>query len=200
MKKLNLIELPLTSLLLIFILCGCSSSQKPASTDNDSASFHELYDKEQCSEYHKNGFSRISIGEYRNVIDNDTVNYDEVRFECVHISFITQKVLFDHFGKWDKALTQQDYHGLLLMWQNVDLFSNGKRYTVVADGRESRNITYGSFMAFNQEGEDIVAENLAEKDEIIKLFKKWIRNNDLDDRAFFDTYWPMYREYKEKIK
>gem|GEM_PF-1503821 len=171
----------------ILVLLSCSSTQRAA-------------EKRQCSEYPKNDFSRMSVGKYKNILKNDTVTYGEVRFECVHTAFITAKVMFDHFGKWNRALVQRDHHHLILMWQNVDLFSDGKRYTVVTDGRESPIITYGSFMAFTQKGEDIIANSLAGKDKIVNLFKKWIRNNDSNKREFYETYWPMYRNYTKSSK
>ena len=107
--------------------------------------------------------------------------------------------MFDHFGKWDKTIFLKNNRHPILKWENIDLFSDGNHYTIFANGDESRKMTYASLMVFSQKDKDILATDSTEKNKVVDLFKKWIKNNKSYRRKFYRKYWSMVNKRKKNI-
>ena len=166
-------------LLTLIIIFGCSASK------NNS---EDIVDLGNCKEIHENNFSTIKFKELTTITDRDTVIVNELRFECVKSIFYTNKAMFDNYGKWNVALSSTDSKHPVLMWTEVDLFSNGKKYQVFTKGRFG-DVRYVSVMVFNLNGKDLLTDNSTEKDKIITLFSNLIRSNKTEADIFLRHYW-----------
>jgi len=147
-------------------------------------------EKVKCPKIYKNNFTKILNEKYVTIVDNDTISYNEIRFECVFSSFYTQKVMFDRFGKWDKEIYSKNRKHPVLVWNDIDLLSNGNEYIVIAYGIEEWKQIFASVMIFDKEEKDILSD-LDKRESITKLFSKMIKKNKTRKRDFYEVYWKM---------
>ena len=143
----------------------------------------------KCPKIYKNDFTEILNEKYKTVYENDTITYNEIRFECIYSSFYTHKVMFDKYGKWDKEIYPSNRKHPILMWQNVDLFSNGKKYTIMTNGLEEWKHIYASVMVFDLNETDMLSSTAKEKEAITNLFSGLLKNHKTEKEDFFEIYW-----------
>ncbi len=163
---------------LIFLVLSCSTSQK-------------VVKDEKCPKIYKNNYTQILNEKYEAVTDNDTAMFNEIRFECVYSALYTHKIMFDKFGKWDKAIYPNNRKHPILKWENVDLFSNGKKYNVFTNGIEEWKHIYASVMVFDQNNNDLLTNDSPEKDNLTNYFSGLIKKNKTDKKDFYEVYWKM---------
>ncbi|MEY8869579.1 hypothetical protein AB9K24_08735 [Meridianimaribacter flavus] len=163
----------------LFSICllGCSSQK--------------VKKEEQCPKIYKNKFTKILNEKYKTIYKNETISYNEVRFECVYSALYTHKVMFDRYGKWDKPIYPSNKNHPILVWKNVDLFNNGKEYTIMTNGLESWKHIYASIMVFDNNEVDLLSENSPEKEKLTNLFAELLKNQDLENEDFYEVYWKM---------
>lgn len=165
-------------IIIFFIVSGCSSSQK-------------VIKETKCPKIYKNDFTEILNEKYVTISNNDTVKFNEIRFECVYSAFYTHKVMFDKFGKWDKAIYPSNENHPILKWENVDLYSNGKKYTVFTNGMEEWKHIYASVMIFDKNGTDLLSNESSEIDSLTNYFADLIKKHKIDKKDFYEIYWKM---------
>lgn len=163
--------------LFYFSLAGCSS--------------HQVVKEIKCPQIYRNGFSEVLSTKYLTIYNRDTISFNQIRFQCVHSALYTQKVLYDRFGKWDKEIYPKNSSHPILVWENVQLLSNGTKYNIMADGVEEWKNIYASVMVFDDEGNDILSDSSSEKLAITEVLADLIRNNDDRKREFYEIYWKM---------
>ncbi|PWH82505.1 hypothetical protein DIS18_09645 [Algibacter marinivivus] len=177
-----------TILLIIFIILSCSTSKKVAK---------EI----KCPEIYENNFTQIRFEKLTSISENDTTKINEMRFKCVHSAFYTHKVMYDKFGKWDKEIYLKKNTHPILMWEEVNLFSNGKKYRVISNGIEEWKHIYASVMIFDKNDNDLLSDTSEEKEILIKYFGDLIKNNDIEKRDFYEVYWTTVNpKHWERIK
>ena len=166
--------------LLLFLLCifSCSSSQN-------------VKKRTKCSKIYKNKFTEILNEKYKVIYENDTIIYNEVRYECVFSALYTKKVMFDKFGKWDKAIYPSNKKHPILKWESIDLFDNGEKYTIMTDGLEEWKHIYASIMVFDEKETDLLSENSPEKQKLTNYFAQLLKNQNLEKKDFYEVYWKM---------
>lgn len=145
--------------------------------------------KGKCPEIYENGYTEIINKKYYATSSNGTLVTNEIRFECVYSMFYTHKVMFDKFGKWDNQLFLERTHPVLI-WRNVDLFANGKMYTVYTDGLEEWKHIYASIMVTDTTEKDLLAEDSLEKEKLISYFSDMIKTRN-ENSGFYEIYWKM---------
>ncbi len=155
----------------------------------------------KCPKIYKNDFTQILNKKYKTIYEQDTVAFNEIRFECVYSPFYTHKVIYDKFGKWDKEIFPSNRKHPILMWENIDIFSNGKKYILMTNGIEECNHIYASVMLFDKKQRDLLTESYAEKDLITNLITDLIKNHNSDKKDFYEVYWKMVDpKHWERIK
>ncbi|AXG67939.1 hypothetical protein KORDIASMS9_00121 [Kordia sp. SMS9] len=147
----------------------------------------------RCERTIEQGFRGILYHKYRPVVKNDTLQINEVKFECVTTALFTRKVLYDHFGNWAKEIFRTTQSHLPeLLWKDIPLFENDdKKFTVIARGLESRKTIYASIMVFDENNYDMLHKNSPYRDKIVALFADFIRN-DKGNRKFYEVFWKKY--------
>lgn len=75
----------------------------------------------------------------------------------------THKVMYDKFGKWDKAIYPSNKKSPILLWEKVDLFSNGEKYNVYTNGTEEWKHINASVMIFDENENDMLSMESSEK-------------------------------------
>ena len=147
--------------------------------------------KENCGHLApSNYFSKAEIEEFVSIIDSDTTYLRQAKFKCTNSSFYTKKVMFDHFGKWDKTLFSSEDEHPILIWEQVYLFDDGKLYTIAALGEEDLNMTYGAVLVFDKDGNDVL-NDLEISSNVLEYFGKAIRASDIKKRDFYEVYWRL---------
>ncbi|PID71246.1 MAG: hypothetical protein CR985_00815 [Flavobacteriales bacterium] len=164
--------------IIISILLSCSSSQKSVK-------------KTKCPKIYKNKFTKILNKECIIVNDADTTKINEIRFECVYSAFHTHKVMYDKYGKWDKEIYPSNRNHPILMWKNIDIFSNGKKYTILTNGLEEWKYIYASVMVLDKDERDILTEQTEEKTALTNFFAELIKNHNPEKKDFYEVYWKV---------
>lgn len=172
-------------ILLFFILIsvsGCASIKNP---QNGKRAY-------ECNGLVKKGFSEILSEKYITTLGTQKVEFNQVRFQCVYGNFYTHKVMYDAFGKWDKAIFPSNNSRYpILVWKDVDLLSDGKKYNVYTEGREVYKDNYASIMVFDENDLDLLKEESTSKEKIVDYFANAIRNLDLNFEEFGYQYWSL---------
>lgn len=172
----------------LLLIISCSSSNK-------------IVVKDKCPKIYKNHYTEIINEKYETIYKNDTIKYNEIRFECVISAFYTHKIMYDKFGKWSKAIYPKNKKLPILMWENVDLFSNGKIYNVLTNGIEEWEHIYASVMIFDENNKDLLDIESSEREKLTNYFAKLIRRNNSNNQNFYEIYWKMVDPQKwERIK
>ncbi|MBS9774987.1 MAG: hypothetical protein KGV59_07540 [Tenacibaculum sp.] len=157
--------------------------------------------KAKCPKIYKNKFTKILNEEYVAVNDKDTTKINEIRYECVYSPFYTHKVMYDRYGKWDKEIYPSNRSYPILMWNNINLLSNGKKYTILTNGLEEWKHIYASVMILDEKGRDVLTEQTEEKIALTNFFGELIKNNNTKKKDFYEAYWKMVNpKYWEQIK
>ena len=164
--------------ILFSIFLSCSSSQKAVK-------------ETKCPKIYESNFTEILNEKYRAINNNDTTAINEIRFECVYSALYTHKVMYDKYGKWNKEIYPSNRNYPILMWKNIDLFSNGKRYTILTNGLEEWKHIYASVMVLDENEDDILSEQTDEKIAVTNLFAELIKNNNPEKKDFYEVYWKM---------
>lgn len=161
---------------LIFI--GCSSTKN-------------LDRKSKCPKIFKNKFSEIRNEKYITINGKDSTAFNEIRFECVYSSLYTHKVMYDKYGKWNKEIYPSNKKHPILMWENIDLFEDDKKYTVLTNGIEEWKHIYASVMIFDDENKDVLSKESLDKQKITGLFAEYLQNQDHKKKDFYEVYWKI---------
>ncbi|MGM0635686.1 MAG: hypothetical protein ACQESK_06440 [Bacteroidota bacterium] len=179
---------------LIFILFGflsCSNSKMASEngikqkTTNPNTPF-----------IYKNGFKNFEIKPVLASKDKDSTYVNELRFNAVLSAKYTQKLMFDEFGKWDKAIRPNNEKHPVLIWENIKLFDDkDKLYNIAANGVENWEEIYASVIVYDSNNSDCLAESNAEKDKILAYFSDGIKNLSSNNK-FYEVYRKMIDEYK----
>ncbi|PQJ78137.1 hypothetical protein [Polaribacter porphyrae] len=164
--------------IIISVFLSCSSSQK-------------IIKKTKCPKIYKNKFTKILNEKYVVVNNNDTTAINEIRFECVYSAFYTHKVMYDKYGKWNKEIYPSNRKHPILMWENIDLFSNGKHYTILTNGLEEWKYIYASVMILDENEQDVLSEQTEEKTNLTNYFTELIKNHNSEKKDFYEVYWKI---------
>jgi hypothetical protein len=172
-------------IIVLLLIFSCSTSQKAVKN-------------KKCGRLFKNGYSEILNDKYETVYNKDTITYNEIRFECVFSSFYTRKVMFDKFGIWDKAIFPSNKNHPILLWEKVDLYSNGKKYNVYTDGIEDWSHIYASVMIFDENDNDLLSLDSPDRENLTKYFADLIKKNKIEKIDFYEIYWKTVRQKQEQ--
>ena len=158
-------------ILILTIISSCSATKKPP----------------KCKKFYYDKFVTNTV-KVETVRDNDTVVYNELRFECLHSTFYTGKVMFENFGRWDDEIYTHNLRNPVLIWKGIDLLKDGKLYDVFTYGNERHGYIYSSVLVFDQKNKDMFLEDTPKKQIISKFIGNLIKNQDRENLEFFETY------------
>ncbi|SEQ48928.1 hypothetical protein SAMN05421824_1788 [Hyunsoonleella jejuensis] len=130
----------------------------------------------QCVKNYENDFAYIKEVDFKIISGRDTIICTEVRYQCCASALYTRTIMNDKYGKYHRSLIFEDSSVELLIWENINLLSNNKRYSVAAFGAENTiDDIFCSVMVFDKNGEDVLKYDSEEKQEIINFFAQNIR-------------------------
>lgn len=155
------------------------------------SNFQTVVTKDKCPQIYQNNYTEILREKYQTIYNNDTIIFNEIRFECVYSAFYAHKVMFDKFGKWDKAIYPNNKTHPILVWEKVDLYSNGKKYNVYTNGTEEWKHIYASVMVFDENDTDLLISGSSEKEALTNYFAELIKKNKTEKIDFYEVYWAM---------
>ena len=160
----------------IFVLISCSSGKTAMG-------------EKKCDQIFETGFSEIIHTKYSTVVDKDTIDISEIRYQCVYGSMYSTKVMFDKFGKWDAVIYPNNDAHPFMLWKNVSLFEDDKLYNVYTKGLEAKNEIYTSFLVLDENENDLLDENSEEREKLTIYFADLLKNQDVNRREFYEIYW-----------
>lgn len=185
MKYLLYILLPL-------IITACNSSKNVNTKDlvkeDESYGLKQKTENPNTPFIYKNGFKKKEIIISNLINEKDNSNFNELRFNAVASSMYTQKVMYDAFGNWSNHFNSKDNNHIAFIWQNVKLFeSSSELYTIVANGKESREEIFASVIVYDSKNNDCLKIDSPARMSIINYFSNGIRNLN-DDKTFYLLY------------
>lgn len=192
-KTQNTIMKQLILLILIGIgMVSCSSTKKVPNEQDGNEIGVQLKVKTQNPNIpyiYKNGFNRMDVNPILSVKADDSTYVNELRFNAVYSAMYTKKVMYDHYGKWDREIWPKEAKHPTLIWENRKLLeSQEKFFSVAAYGTESREELCASVMIFDSENRDCLTEESETKDALVDFFATGIRDLSTNER-FFKVYW-----------
>ncbi|WP_053992272.1 hypothetical protein [Mangrovimonas sp. TPBH4] len=149
---------------------------------------HKATKDNKCPKIYKNDFKEILHEKYKTVYNNDTIAFNEIRFECVYSPFSTHKVMYDKYGKWNREIFPSNSKHPILVWENIDVFSNGKKYTILTNGLEEWKYVYASVMVFDENETDQLSDTSPVKVSLTNFFADLIQNNNSENEEFYEIY------------
>jgi hypothetical protein len=154
---------------------------------------------EKCPHYISKSIKNTKIDQFKYIVNEDTLTYNEVKFYCVYnTSCYTKKIMFDNFGKWNREIHSNGEKHPILLWEDIKLFEKDSTlFTIATLGDENIKTIYASFMAFDNEGNDLLKNNIY-KEKLINYFKNLIDNSNPDKGAFYETYWKSVNSHSMK--
>lgn len=157
----------------------------------------------KCEYLYINDFSGTSISTSDFIVQKDTISVSSLKFECTYTAFYTSWVMYNNYGEWDDGVQPENNYNTYLVWKDINLFSNGDKYTVVTYGVEKPGDIYSSVMVFDDKGGDILSKNSELKTKLIDLFSTEIRKkkDKKTKTIFYQKYIKQFKpEYWEKYK
>ena len=154
---------------------------------------------EKCPRYISKSIKKMKIEKFKFILNKDSLYFNEVKFYCVNnTALYTKKVMFDKFGKWHREIYPNGEKYPILLWEGIKLFEKDSTlFTIATLGEESIGTLYASFMAFDSEGNDLLADITYEK-KLILYFEDLIKKSDSKKREFYDIYWQNIKNRTEK--
>ncbi|TCK69276.1 hypothetical protein DFQ05_0796 [Winogradskyella wandonensis] len=153
-----------------------------------------------CADIKKNEHGSIVHRKYKFKTESGKLIKNQVKYKCVYTSLYIQKIMFDNYGKWDKVVDKTT-NNEKLVWNNIQLFSDDTtKISIVAFGEEKVNMNYTSFMAYDNNNNDLLSDDSPYKSKLIEFFSKSIIKDDSRKNDFYKTYWlSMNPENWERI-
>ena len=180
-------------LFLILVILLISSCKTKQDLNND---------KCNLLNYPNNEFKNITNEKYVAVVNNDSLSITQIKYNYVYTEFLLKKIMLDKFGKWDETRFKVNERHPILVWRNVQLFSNQETKYMVATtgGGEDEHKIYTSVMVFDENGKDLLSINSKLRNDITEYFTELIGNNDLNQKEFYSIYWrdvdpDFYKKY-----
>lgn len=158
-------------LIALSFLVGCGSSHSPNYSRG-------------CPKLLKNNFIAIGFDSFKIETIKDMPTVNRLKFFCVENHGYTQKLMYDQFGTWTTAYPSKGNNNWLLVWKDIDLLSNGKKYSIYTSGLDDRNgPLYASVIVLDENKNDMLAEDSTIKELLIEYFSSKIK--DLDNSTDF---------------
>ncbi len=175
---------------IVLISCSVSSSGRKAN----------LF--KECAQNYKNDFAEVTLEKYVGILENDTLLNTQIKFQCTSSALYNLRTMYGYYGRWHKSIIPINEPKPLLVWENIDLFSNGKNFTIMTFGEEiARNDISTSVMVFDKEGKDVINEDTELRKKIVEFFGSNIRKNKNKSEKFYHEYLKEFiPEYWEKYK
>lgn len=137
------------------------------------------------------------------VIGSDSTSFKEMRLYYGNGAMQIAQIMFDNHGRWDQAVYPEGNQIPLLIWEKVDLLSNGIEYDVFADGIETNTDMYAALMVFDNKNNDALSESSIERDTLTKHFMI-LAETAIDSSGFYEQYWkmvdPQHWEFLERVR
>lgn len=165
-------------LFLAIAIISCSPSKK-------------ISDDRKCTRYYRYDFAEIINEKYTTINDGDTISFHHLRFQCTSSAMSSHKAVYNKFGRWHTEIYAKNSIRPFLVWENIDLFSNGKQYTVYTFGVENYNDMHATVMVFDHLGNDLLAESSEEKEALTNYFATIMRDRKNKEDAFVREYWKV---------
>lgn len=143
----------------------------------------------KCSGIPSNTYWGTFENQFSSQVEGYEYNGKLLSYDCALTSFITKKVLYDHFGKWDDSFYLPKERHPIMIWKNRDILYNGSSLTVLATGEEDYGNMHGSIMVFDEQGNDMLQIGAENRKQLIKFVGSLINGNDTTKKDFYKVYW-----------
>lgn len=154
-------------LLFVLILWNCSSSKEKTRSS-----------------------SRFEIVNTPMILENDTININELRFYKIQSALDTMKLMYLNYGDWNKKILSKHQINInRIVWKNLKLIDdNDKTFTVIADGTETMTDYFACLIVYDSNGRNCFDDDYPYKEVLTNLF--------VDKMNSLDTDISVYRLFK----
>ena len=110
------------------------------------------------------------------VVDNDTISINELRFYKIKTAKDAIRMMNEHYGNAHKTITGKHQDNIQReIWENILLFENDNtKFTIIADGAETRTDYYACLMIFDSEGNNCLNPEHPYRESIIRVFNSYM--------------------------
>lgn len=165
--------------IIFFAIAGCNTS-------------NATWDSKKCKGYYETGTFTNGIEEFQITFKDVEATFNQLRFYCAPELGSTDKIMFDEFGTWNQSYDLNADKSRMLVWKNVDLFSNGKKYSVYTSKNPDRTgFPYTAVLVFDEADNDVLIPHNPVRDDLINYFSDIIRNHS-DSKEFYKEYWTTF--------
>ena len=187
-------------LIIVFASCAAKADLLDTKANIPQKSTTGKYIK--CDKRLKNDFSDINELKYNTIINNDTIPYTQIIFSCGYSASYTLRTMYGYFGKWDKAIIPKNKVHPLLIWENVDVLSDNNKINIITIGEETIDFMITGFMAFDNNGKDLLKEDSLLKQSLINFFVKDLKKpknkSKKYHKEYLKTFFPEHMENYKK--
>ena len=159
-----------------------------------------------CKYSYQNGYEKVTNHKQKYIIEGDTLSLNVINFECAHTAFYTSRSMYKLYGDWDESVRlENDRFKTYLIWKEKDLFLDGKKFTIITCGQETKYGTTSSFMILDKQGRDLLVNDSQLKSKFVEFFSKEIKKKEdkKTNTIFFQKYikqfnpkyWRKYKKY-----
>jgi hypothetical protein len=131
---------------------------------------------------------KYSITTFPIVTTKDTTSINEIRFFTIKSCADTHKMMYENYGLWTNKLDSEylTHSFPRLVWSDLDLFGDGQLFSVITDGKESKDAYFASLIIVDSDNKDCLHKNYPNREKIIQLLsKKLFENNFSINQSFY---------------
>lgn len=119
------------------------------------------------------------------IIDNDTTNVNELRFQQIKSAKDAIKLMYENYGRWSKRANGKYQENLKQhIWKNVKILGGEKNFLVIADGVETNEMYFASLMVFDDQLNDCLHESHPLRNQLLTYFTNKMDNLSADSSNY----------------
>jgi hypothetical protein len=142
-----------------------------------------------CLKHPKNDYLFITEGQFKTVVNNDTIVSTELKYQCVYSTLYIPKGMYDRFGKWTEVIRMEKQRPILL-WRNVKLFKfDTTLYNVATYPEENHTESYSAVLVFDDKNQDQLGAASDKREDLSIYFSTLIRSNNENKQDFYPAFW-----------
>jgi hypothetical protein len=104
--------------------------------------------------------------------ESDPIFVSELRFYKIQSALDGMKLMYENYGEWNKKIVGKHQQNInRIIWENIKLLDEeNEKFTVVADGKETKDGHFACIMVFDAEERDCFSSEHPLKEKLTALF------------------------------
>jgi len=137
----------------------------------------------------KTDYKGLKIVEKTEISHSVSINFNELRFYDIYSANDTMKLMYLNFGNWN-SLENSSYMSKTQrkVWKNIKLFDTNEKFTIIADGTETKVEYFACLKIIDSKGKDCLKDEHPLKNKVIDFFfDKMKKTRDIYNKMKFKS-------------